>query len=187
MYEMCENYQQSWAEAWPAPGAFRNRTTSGLTSATADLPANTLKMHFQTLQAKDPGQVLIARKLNQLGFDSPTVLKQHFGRCGTVEDVLVTHSRVRCHSSGSGLRTRPASFGFVVMGSVEEAEMVLAQGSQQIVQGVTICVSPFERRPSRAKSPSEDDQKAGDDEATATGTSSGTSVTGDDETTSDQE
>jgi hypothetical protein len=189
MFESSSNFQPTWMEAWPQHLAYRNRTAAIPASMQAGIHGDTLKMHFQTLQTKDPGQVLIARKLNHLGFESPAVLKQHFSVYGTVEEVLVTHSRVRCHSSASGVRTRPASFGFIVMGSVDEAKMILAQGSLQTVQGVTVSISPFEQRScGRGKSMSEDgDQKEGDDEATATGTSSATSVTGEDEAASERD
>ena len=115
-------------------------------------PPETLRMHLRSLLNVDSGRVLIVRKINRLGFASPAVLQEHFSWYGVVDRVLVAHSRVksasatgRCASVVSS-RLRPSGLGFVVMSKVEEAQAILAHGSEQPVNGIIIQVQQFERR-----------------------------------------
>jgi hypothetical protein len=104
-----------------------------------------MRMQLQALQAKDPGSVLIARKLHRLGFNSAQKLQEHFSQYGGVKEVLVPHSRVKA-SPGRRARTRPAAIGFVVMSSSEAAELVIADGCEHTIEGIQINVQAFERR-----------------------------------------
>jgi len=115
-------------------------------------PPETLRMHLRSLLNVDSGRVLIVRKINRLGFASSAVLQEHFSWYGVVERVLVAHSRVksasatgRCASVVSS-RLRPSGLGFVVMSKVEEAQAILAHGSEQPAKGIIIQVQQFERR-----------------------------------------
>lgn len=104
-----------------------------------------MRMQLQALQAKDPGSVLIARKLHRLGFNSAQKLQEHFCQYGAVKEVLVPHSRVKA-SPGRRARTRPAAIGFIVMSSSEAAAAVIEQGSEHLVEGIQINVQAFQRR-----------------------------------------
>lgn len=106
---------------------------------------------LQTLKTVDQQHVIIVRKIKKLGFNSATALRQHFGRCGTVERIFVSHSHL--HS-----RTRPASLGFVVMDSAESREAALAMGAEQVVRDITIYVGPFEQLERRYDQDDEEEQ-----------------------------
>lgn len=123
----------------------------------------TLRMHLRSLLAVDSNRVLIVRKINRLGFSSPTILKEHYSWYGTVENVLVAHSRVKSGSGQAGIvsRLRPSGLGFIVMSKMEEADAILKQGSEQHVCGALIRVQKFERRMSEMEE-EDDDEEAGD-------------------------
>jgi len=100
---------------------------------------------LQALQAEDPDSVLIARRLHRLGFGSPQKLEEHFSHFGPVKLILVPHSRVKA-SPGRRARSRPASIGFVVMGTAEAAAAALLTGDTQEIGGYPIIIQAFEKR-----------------------------------------
>jgi len=108
----------------------------------------TLRMHLRSLLHVDSSRVLIVRKINRLGFSSPAILKEHFSWYGTVENVLVAHSRVKSGGGQAGIvsRLRPSGLGFIVMSKTAEAESILSEGPEQHVCGTVIRVQKFERR-----------------------------------------
>jgi len=115
-----------------------------------DLPAkrssvkNGMSMQeiMETLADIEETRVVIARRIKQLGFKSGTYLRQHFQEQGPVDGVFVSHSHLQT-------RVRPASLAFAIMATEEGAKAVLAQGSEQVVRGVTITLSAFKRPSSR--------------------------------------
>mmetsp|Transcript_21148 Transcript_21148/g.58638 ORF Transcript_21148/g.58638 Transcript_21148/m.58638 type:complete len:569 (-) Transcript_21148:271-1977(-) len=129
----------------------------------------TLRMHLRSLIKIDSGRILIVRKINRLGFSSPELLEKHYTWYGTVERVLVAHSRVKSSSvavqAGSNLtsRLRPSGLGFVVMSKPEEAEAILAEGPEQIVCGAVIRVQQFERRMTEMEEANGDEETTGGD------------------------
>jgi len=106
----------------------------------------TMQDVMHSLHSVDQEQVVIVRRIKQLGFGSASTLRRHFEQFGRVSRVLVSHSHLQS-------RVRPASLGFVVMASCRAAEAALAAGAEQVVQGNTISVGPY-RRPER-KGPTE--------------------------------
>jgi hypothetical protein len=113
----------------------------------------TLRMHLRSLINVDPGRVLIVRKINRLGFASQAVLLDHFSWYGVVERVLVAHSRVKSTSAADkgaptvvSSRLRPSGLGFVVMRRVEDAQIILANGSEQSVNGLMVRIQQFKRQ-----------------------------------------
>lgn len=125
--------------------------------APAELPVpgadETLRTHLRDLQKVSSDRVVLVRKINRLGFESADVLKQHYSMYGTVDRVLVAHSHVKSQNRRCGSRLRPSGLGFVVMGSKQEAEAILEDGLDQLIQAgetnkkaVTIRVQSFERR-----------------------------------------
>jgi len=141
---------------WQAPGAAAawakaDRRTLCQADPPQDSPAETLRAHLQSLVKLDSGRIIIVRKINRLGFASPNVLTAHYSHFGTVDRVLVAHSRVKqtCQwkvELTDAQRLRPSGLGFVVMSEVSEAEAIFAQGAEQLVGGTLIRVQRFERR-----------------------------------------
>lgn len=99
----------------------------------------TLGEIMRNLQTAETSQVVVVRKIKHLGFNSVKALRNHFSIFGAVDRVLVSHSHVQD-------RVRPACLGFVVMSTAEATKEALAAGSTQVVDGVTICVGPFQRK-----------------------------------------
>jgi hypothetical protein len=162
--------QQQPQEDTPAsaPGAAKNGAQGGrwMQYLKASPQNNTTMRHnLQDLENMDHNRILLVRKINRLGIESPDFLEAHFSQYGKVELILAPHSHVKLHS-GTGWRLRPTCLGFIVMSKVSEAQAILAMGAEQQVRGglpgaedsfVTITVSPFEKRQSTNK-PEEDKQ-----------------------------
>lgn len=124
----------------------------------------TLSTSLQLLASEDPDCLFIVRRINKLGFKACRKLKQHFATYGTVVRVLVAHSTVRQHGDPqSHTRRRPSSLGFVHMADAEAVRQVLAQGTEQEVEGSFIRVQRFERQP--GDSQEEEDEEDGDEAA----------------------
>lgn len=120
----------------------------------------TIRTHLRWLQDVSPTRVFLVRKINRLGFTSPKVLEEYFCRYGTVERVLVSHSRVKSVQPSNGQafsRLRPSGVGFVVMSRCEAVEAILAAGAEQLVAGFQISVQKFERRSVEDSLPNSDD------------------------------
>lgn len=117
-------------------------------SGVPDLENNggTLRIHLQSLQEEDSKNVLILRKINKLGFESPELLESYFSEFGDVKRVLVAHSHVKPSNRRSRSRVRPAGLGFVVMGSRADIDAVLCMGEQHLVNGIDIQVQSYEQR-----------------------------------------
>jgi len=106
-----------------------------------------LKDHLRDLSELDTcARVLMVRRINRLGLDSPTLLKDYFKKFGTIERVMVAHTQCKVKNTHSTtMRVRPAPLGFVIMSTPEEANAALAQGTEHAVQpGVEIGAYPFE-------------------------------------------
>jgi len=129
-----------------ADQAFRLKTTSQ--------NSNTMRQNLKELENIDHGRIVLVRKINRLGLQSPDILKAHYAQYGKVESVLTPHSHVKLRS-GVGWRLRPTCLGFVVMSEVSEVEKILADGSEQQIRGgrpgsvdafVTISVQAFKQQ-----------------------------------------
>mmetsp|Transcript_45907 Transcript_45907/g.109336 ORF Transcript_45907/g.109336 Transcript_45907/m.109336 type:complete len:232 (-) Transcript_45907:20-715(-) len=114
--------------------------------------ANTMRASLQALQTEDPTCVFIARRINKLGFESPTTLKTYFSKnYGEVKSVHVSHSMVKGNRSGDPVedgvhwRKRPAALGFVVMMDAETTQKILSDGPELTVEGVQVVVQAFQR------------------------------------------
>lgn len=106
----------------------------------------TLRSHLRDLQSVDSSRIVLVRKINRLGFDSPTLLEEHYKTYGTVERVLVAHSHVKSPYRRYVKRLRPSGLGFIVMASAADVKGILKDGFEQMVSGAMIKVQPFERR-----------------------------------------
>lgn len=107
----------------------------------------TLGTHLTELQKEDPSCVLIARRIGKIGFDSDTILKQHFSKYGVVKFVLVAHSQVKPLKAKSSLpRMRPGCLGFIVMEKPEDVKRILAGGPEEKIAGFRIQVEAFQHR-----------------------------------------
>lgn len=105
-----------------------------------------LRDHLRELADIDTKRVLMVRKINKLGLESSLFLKEYFSQFGSVEKVMVAHTRVRAKGLEKA-RIRPAPLGFVVLSNTEEANAALAQGAEHSVKGVDIGVFSFESHP----------------------------------------
>jgi hypothetical protein len=107
-------------------------------------PETTLRANLEELSTMDPARVLMLRKINKLGLRSPTMLKEYFSQFGTVDRVMISHSRAKSIYNPSQTRVRIAGLAFVVMSTADATQKVLDRGRDHIVQGVSIAVSEFE-------------------------------------------
>merc|ERR1740129_2099835 len=127
------------------------RTKAAAAPAAAEAqqqPCETLRMHLRSLLKVESCRVLIVRKINRLGFCSSDALSEHYSAFGTVEQVLVAHSRVKSSVASvrpdqNSSRLRPSGLGFIVMSTSEEAKAILRMGQDQVVRGVAIKVQQF--------------------------------------------
>jgi hypothetical protein len=116
--------------------------------------AETMKAQLQALQLADESKVFIARRINKLGFSSAEILRAYFSRYGTVENVYVSHSRVKSlkrlggerRVTDSHWRLRAAALGFVVMSATEATAAILADGPEHTINNVTVRLQAFHRR-----------------------------------------
>jgi len=107
-------------------------------------PETTLRANLEELSTMDPARVLMLRKINKLGLRSPTMLKEYFSQFGTVDRVMISHSRAKSIYNPSQTRVRIAGLAFVVMSTADATQKVLDLGRDHVVQGVGIAVSEFE-------------------------------------------
>jgi hypothetical protein len=112
--------------------------------AAAPQKLGSLRADLEKLRGYEPDCCLIVRRIKHLGIESASILGEHFGRAGTVAEVLVSHSFEKpCQKRRHG-RVRPAALGFVVMATREGAERALAAGGEQLVGQAQIGVKIFE-------------------------------------------
>lgn len=112
-----------------------------------------MKAQLQALQLEAPECVLIARRIQRLGFSSPEKLRTHFESFGEVKSVHVSHSLVKSRlatrdcerDSNTFWRQRPAALGFVVMSAASAAAQILAEGPEHTVEDVKVTVQAFRR------------------------------------------
>jgi hypothetical protein len=106
----------------------------------------TLSTSLQILEEEDPECLLIVRRISKLGFKATRALKKHFSAYGSVGKVLLAHSTARQYCDQQfHVKRRPSNLGFVQMSSAEAVQKVLALGSSQEIEGVTVCVQKFEK------------------------------------------
>jgi len=106
----------------------------------------TLSTSLRVLEDEDPYCLLIVRRISKLGFKATRSLKQHFSAYGPVVRVLLAHSTARQYCDQQfQVKRRPSNLGFVQMATAEAANMVLAQGASQAVEGIIVNVQRFER------------------------------------------
>jgi len=143
----------------PQPSVTKNPTWMGWSKEAVDacpefVPQNasknesamgggSLRQDLEMLRTCDPDCVMIVRKIKKLGFESPTILTQHFQKYGEVKAVNVAHSHVKPTAKRPNGRVRPAALGFVVMSDANGVEKALAAGEIQEVSGVMIEMSHF--------------------------------------------
>lgn len=96
--------------------------------------SQSMAVHLEKLKEHPNGHSLIVRKIKQLGFQSPEILKEHFEQYGEVSEVMVAHSITKPSAKRTKGRVRPAAVGFVVMRSLEGAEAAFAAGEEQMVK-----------------------------------------------------
>lgn len=104
----------------------------------------TLRTHLEALAGEDSNRILIVRRINRLGFESPTFLEKHFSEYGKVSRVFVAHSRVKPSAKRPVPRVRPAGLGFVLMDNVEDANRIATAGPEMTINNVNIEVKLYQ-------------------------------------------
>jgi len=94
---------------------------------------------LNVLDSEDESCIFIVRKISKLGFSAYDSLSLYFSKYGLVKKILLLPSRGKGDS-----RNRPASMGFVVMGSQFECRSVLMSENHR-VNYVDIQVQKFVR------------------------------------------
>jgi len=109
-----------------------------------DVAEGSLRKDLEMLRHAQPDTVFIVRKIKKLGFESPQLLRQHFGQYGLVQEVLVAHSHVKPTAKRPNGRVRPAALGFMIMASPEGVQKAFKAGDVQNVFGHPIELKCFE-------------------------------------------
>lgn len=120
--------------------------TADAPKSTTDDLTDTLRTNLRDLSLMNPSCVLMVRKINRLGLDSCKLLEAYFSKFGTVDRMMVSHSRARSIFGKGACRVRPAGLGFLIMAKAEDVEAILAIGTEHEVEGVSISTHPFESR-----------------------------------------
>lgn len=107
-------------------------------------PGITLRDNLLQLSSFDPECVILVRKINRLGLNSPQLLEIYFSRFGPVERVLISHSIDKPNEKRRHPRWRPAGLGFIAMRNAQDAAAAIGHASEHIVLGVHIVVAPYE-------------------------------------------
>jgi hypothetical protein len=115
------------------------------------------------LQDEDADCIIFARRIQRLGFNSETILRNHYDQYGKVEKVLLSnaHDHAQCTDNPGNprhvVRLRPSGLALILMADRESAAAIIAAGPVQRVEGVDVQVRRFERRFSTKDDVSEDD------------------------------
>jgi len=104
----------------------------------------TLRTHLEILANEDPNRILLVRRINRLGFDSPLHLEKKFSEFGSVTRVFVAHSRVKPSTKRPVPRVRPAGLGFVLMDTAEDAHTVASNGPLMMINNVSVEVKLYQ-------------------------------------------
>lgn len=105
-----------------------------------------LRSHFSELDRVPCERIFLVRKIQRLGLGSADAVRTHFSSYGEVEDVLVAHSPVLSGCKTYVRRLRPSNLAIVIMKTATMADRVHAEGKDQVVQGSSVLVEPYERR-----------------------------------------
>jgi len=124
----------------PPPGLAEGNWSTNV----EDASTGSLRQDLEILRNAQPETVFIVRKIKKLGFESPHLLKQHFGQYGPVKEILVAHSHVKPTPQRPNGRVRPAALGFVVMASPKGVKNAFEAGSMQDINGHLIELKNFE-------------------------------------------
>lgn len=109
-----------------AKGSTNQRTQEAVP---VEVSSVSLRSNLEDLRSVECNLVIIARKINVLGFGSSQLLERHFSQYGKVDRVLVAHGLAKSRS----IQYRPSGLGFVVMSKAEEVQAILADGPEQQV------------------------------------------------------
>jgi len=149
-YEAPSNWQQydfaktPWVARSDAGGkgsvCAHDSKTSGKTTSTEE--------GQKEFQKADHCRIVVATKINRLGFNAEKVLKKHFAHFGKIRHVTVPQ-KVKQHTATMGTpghsHLRPSGLGFIVMDTEEEVQAILAVGAEHVVFGKMINVRAFKQ------------------------------------------
>jgi len=133
-------YEAPWRRT--SPEAPRQQQRRVMQDEELDPDADSLRTNLRDLAALDSARVIMVRRINKMGLDSAAALETYFAKFGTIERVMVSHSRSK--STNGVSRLRPATVGFVVMSKADEAKAAFTHGIHHLVQGVTVELGHFQ-------------------------------------------
>jgi len=105
-----------------------------------------LRANLRELTNFDPARVLMLRRVSYLGLNSQALLEAYFSQFGTVERVMVCHSRSKSvpgHIKGTSVAR---GLGFLVMRQTKDVDGILAYGPEHVLQGTIVTVGPYGTR-----------------------------------------
>jgi hypothetical protein len=100
---------------------------------------------LNALQEEDPSKIIIVRKIHRLGFESASILTEHYSKIGPVVKVLLSNAHEKQAASFS-VRLRPSGIGFVLFENAADAAAALALGECHHVAGAEVHVREFKRK-----------------------------------------
>jgi hypothetical protein len=131
----------------PPPGlAVQSQQKDGRKRRTKRRSVLLIATQLNELQTENPDKIVIVRKINRLGFASADILKEHFGKFGTVNEVRLSNAHNKEAGTPYQVRLRPSGIAFVVFDEASAAAQVLAEGETRMINGVEVWVRGFERR-----------------------------------------
>lgn len=114
-----------------------------------------MKAYLKEMQKEPPGTALVVRRIQKLGVNAPTTLKEHFSKYGTVRRVVcVPREKVQKDKDGNKIPpsapdvdplvlAKPSTVAFLAMGTPEETENALADGKDTQIDGIDVLIHAF--------------------------------------------
>jgi hypothetical protein len=139
----------------------RHRTSSGFSTDSYDQQQEdhrekcrvtplVLAQGLLALENENADCVIYLRGIHRLGFNSESILRQHYQRYGNVKKIFLSNAHEKPARSKSNrftrVRIRPSSIALILMSKAEEVAEALAAGDIQWVQGVEINARKFIRK-----------------------------------------
>jgi hypothetical protein len=139
----------------------RHRTSSGFSTDSYDqhqednrekcrVTPLVLAQGLLALENEDADCVIYLRGVHRLGFNSESILRQHYQRYGNIKNIFLSNAHEKPAKTKNNrftrVRIRPSSIALILMSKAEEVADALAAGDVQWVQGVEINARKFVRK-----------------------------------------
>jgi hypothetical protein len=112
-----------------------------------------LAQGLSELEDEDANCVIYLRGIHRFGFNSESILRQHFEQYGHIKKVFFSNAHQKpAGSRNARVRIRPSSIALILMSNAEEVSKALSAGDIQDVNGVQITARKFVRKEVNEKS-----------------------------------